>query len=274
MSAPDRVLLSRIDDAGINASAPRQQRWIDGWLVRFSPGKAKRARCIQAVSAGRMSVDEKLEVCQQLYVEHSLPLIVRVTPFSQPPGIDDRLESLGFEREEETCVMVLSQLPDGARSSWPTGYRVEALSHRALADVVGEFRGSPWDQREAHAERLEFSPVPFQAAAVIAPNGAVAACGQCAVEDGLVGLYDVFTAEAERRSGLAGGLCRYLLQAAKAQGAHTAYLQVERRNMAARRVYERLGFEEAYRYHYGLAPEGPRAAERIASGDAASPQRA
>jgi hypothetical protein len=37
------ALLSRIEDAGINASAPQQQRWIDGWLVRFSPAKAQRA---------------------------------------------------------------------------------------------------------------------------------------------------------------------------------------------------------------------------------------
>ena len=43
------TLLSRIEDAGINASAPPQQRWLDGWLLRFSPGKAKRARCIQAL---------------------------------------------------------------------------------------------------------------------------------------------------------------------------------------------------------------------------------
>jgi len=45
-------LLSRVEDAGLNASAPPQQRWIDGWLVRFSPGKAKRARCVNAVAPG------------------------------------------------------------------------------------------------------------------------------------------------------------------------------------------------------------------------------
>jgi hypothetical protein len=56
----DAALLARIEDAGINASAPREQRWVDGWLVRLSPGKAKRARCIQAVAPGRLGIDEKL----------------------------------------------------------------------------------------------------------------------------------------------------------------------------------------------------------------------
>ena len=31
-SAFDEALLARIEDAGINASAPREQRWVDGWL--------------------------------------------------------------------------------------------------------------------------------------------------------------------------------------------------------------------------------------------------
>ena len=51
-SSRDPDLLSRIEDAGLNASAPPQQRWLDGWLLRFSPGKAKRARCVNAVAAG------------------------------------------------------------------------------------------------------------------------------------------------------------------------------------------------------------------------------
>ena len=64
----DSTLLSRIEDAGLNASAPPQQRWVDGWLVRFSAGKAKRARCINAVADGRLPVAERLAFCQQVYV--------------------------------------------------------------------------------------------------------------------------------------------------------------------------------------------------------------
>src|SRR5687767_11147043 len=56
----DRKLLTRAEDAGLNASAPPQQLWLDGWLVRFSPGKAKRARCINALAGGRLSVGHKL----------------------------------------------------------------------------------------------------------------------------------------------------------------------------------------------------------------------
>ena len=81
-------------------------------------------------------------------------------------------------------------------------------------------------------------------------GGEAVACGQFAIEGDLVGLYDVHTAETARRRGHASLLCRCLLSHARAQGAHHAYLQVEGDNAAARTVYHRLGFADAYVYHY------------------------
>ena len=74
----DTGLLARIEDAGLNASAPPQQRWMDGWLLRFSPGKAKRARCVNAVAAGRLALADKLQRCEAVYAEAQLPLLVRI----------------------------------------------------------------------------------------------------------------------------------------------------------------------------------------------------
>lgn len=255
MSGDEATLLSRIEDAGINASAPPQQRWLDGWLVRFSPGKAKRARCINAVALGRMGIEEKLALCRAVYEGAGLPLYVRVTPFSQPSGLDDQLAALGLVRQDDTRVMVA----DGAAGTLPEptlprGWRLERLGHHAFADLVGGFRGSTIAERRAHGERLAQSPVPFQACALIGQQGAAMACGQFAMEAELVGLYDVYTAEPFRGRGLARCLCLEMLRAAAAQNARVAYLQVEADNAPARRVYRSLGFEDAYAYHYRTPP--------------------
>jgi len=76
------------------------------------------------------------------------------------------------------------------------------------------------------------------------------ACGQSAQEADLVGLYDIFTAEAVRGRGFAKLLCTHLLAEAHRQGARHAYLQVDGDNHAARGAYHRLGFGDAYAYHY------------------------
>ena len=58
-----------------------------------------------------------------------------------------------------------------------------------------------------------------------------------------------------RGHGLATLLCRQLLAEARQHGAQYAYLQVDADNVAARAVYHRLGFVDAYAYHYRQAPE-------------------
>jgi len=242
-------LLARIEEAGLNASAPPQQRLVDGWLVRFCPGKAKRARCINAISAGRLPLAEKLALCQQVFDEAELPLIVRITPFSEPAGLDAQLEAMGMRVLDDTRVMVRTSLAGHRAPPLPADLTLAPQSHESFAQTIGRLRGSSLAQRQAHGQRLVHSPVPYMAH-VLKRDGEVLACGQLAIEGGLVGLYDVFTATSARGQGLAQLLCSHLLEKAVARGATSAYLQVEGDNHAARAVYDRLGFADAYAYHY------------------------
>ena len=250
----DRLLLSRIEDAGLNASAPPEQRWLDGWLVRFNPGKAKRSRCVNAVALGLMSCEAKLRLCEAVYAEVGLELQIRITPFSQPPTLDVFLERLGFHRQDETRVMVRHPLDDLPVARGTASCRLERLDHRAFSATVGRFRGTPSVQEEAHARRLAASPVPFVGFAVLSPQGVPVACGQYAKEADLVGLFDVFTSEPARGKGVAYDLCRHMLELAGSAGARTAYLQVDASNRTARGVYQRLGFQDGYSYHYRRQP--------------------
>lgn len=243
-------LLSRVEDASLNASAPPQQRWLDGWLLRFSPGKAKRARCINAVADGRLPLAERLHWAAQVYAEAGLPMMLRVTPFTLPAKLPQQLAAQGWRTLDDTRVMLRRQLaPDTAACALP----LQALAADDYAQLIGGWRGSSLAQRQAHAQRLKTSPVTYQGV-LLHDGGQAAACGQYAVEGNLVGLYDVFTAPEARGRGIAGRLCQALLARAQQQGAQHAYLQVEGDNHAARAVYHRLGLGDAYRYHY-LTPQ-------------------
>ena len=245
----DVSLLSRIEDAGLNASAPPQQRWLDGWLLRLSPGKAKRARCVNAVAPGRQPLEDKIAACERAFTDAKLPMIVRITPFSVPADLDAMLERRGLNRFDDTFVMVLPGVDSLPSVSLPAGATFQSVALEPFAQRVGALRGSPLAQRQAHAERLANSPVPFFAWE-LRRDGDTLACGQYALEDDVVGLYDVFTAPAARGQGLAGLLCTRLLADAARHGARHAYLQVEADNHAARSVYRKLGFAEGYAYHY------------------------
>lgn len=261
----DRDELARIEDAGLNASAPPQQFWMDGWLLRLSPGKAKRARCVNALAPSRAPLAVQLERARQRFDAAGLPLIVRVTPFAQPAGLDDALAAAGLQRFDDTMVMVAdladpavvatlaaAATPLAASLAAPTAIALAPLQAQAFAELVGALRGSPAAQRRAQAERLAASPVPFHAFALY-EHGQALACGQYAREAEFVGLYDIFTAPPARKRGLARMLCSALLRRAADEDARRAYLQVDAGNSAAIAVYRRLGFIDGYRYHYRAA---------------------
>ena len=251
------VLLSRIEDAGLNASAPPEQRWLDGWLVRYSAGKAKRARCINAVALGRTSVADKLAECSALYAQTKLPLLVRITPFSQPADLDAQLADLGMPKIGDTRVMVCASLAALTTPAVPKDVHIHRADPVEFAQTVGEFRGSPSSQRIAQAKRSAESPMEFTAFVLKNTAGEALACGQFAIESEFVGLYDVFTSPAHRSRGLAKMLCEHMLTIARDTGCRVAYLQVEVDNHAARRIYNRLGFSDAYGYHYPEMPANP-----------------
>lgn len=256
---PDALLahteLASIESAGLESSAAPGQRMLDGWLLRLSPGKAKRARCVNAVAAGRRPLADKLEQAQAVFAAAGLPMVVRVTPFTQPASLDAELAARGFGAVDDTRVMVAAGLSGLALRVLPPGLVFEPLGLGAMAQAVGALRGSPLAQRQAHAERLASAPVPFRALALRRrDDGAIVACGQCALEGGLAGLYDVFVEPSARGRGLAQALCTRLLADARQAGAQAAYLQVEGDNAPARAVYARLGFVDGYAYHYRVRP--------------------
>ncbi len=247
----DEALLSRVEDAGLNASAPPQQRWIDGWLVRYSPGKAQRARCINAVAPGRLPLAQRLPLALAVYAEAGLPALARITPFTQPVGLDAWLADQGWTRHDDTRVMVCPAIPRITPTPLPANTQWERLDAAAYAQAIGQLRGTPPEQILAHAQRLAASPVPYQGYVIRrSSDGVVLACGQLAREGDWVGLYDIHTQTGARRQGLAIAICERLLALSVQVGATSAYLQVEAGNDPARRLYHRLGFDDAYAYHY------------------------
>jgi GNAT superfamily N-acetyltransferase len=245
----DNALLKRVEDAGLHASATKGETDVDGWLVRLSPGKAKRSRCVNALARGAQPLADKLAQVRSLFDAAGLPLFLRITPFSEPRELDAELARRGWSLIDDTRVMVLASLEGLPQLPTPAGISSERAGPQAYAEAVGGLRGTPAPQVAAHAERLAGSPVPYEGW-LWKLDGRIVACAQTAAESDLVGLYDVFTTPGQRNRGLARALCSQLLAQARERGARTAYLQVDAANVAARALYQRLGFSDGYAYHY------------------------
>jgi GNAT superfamily N-acetyltransferase len=101
---------------------------------------------------------------------------------------------------------------------------------------------------DPHAERELLGRVRQPSAyASVALGGEVVAVGRAVADTGWVGVFGMGTLPAARGRGAARAVLAALAGWA---GGDRMYLQVERDNAAAMRLYERMGFAEVCAYHY------------------------
>jgi ribosomal protein S18 acetylase RimI-like enzyme len=245
-AAPDRI--RTLEELAFNAWPALQTLVVDGWLLRFAEGFTKRANSANAWRPGPTPLAEIVSTAETLYRARGLRPIFRLSPLA-PAGADELLARRGYHRFDETGVqhaaiaeagaergVVLADTPSDA---WLAGYAAAT----GLADA----------QRETLGRMLLLCHLPC-AFASIDVDGGPAAFGYAVRERGHVGLFDIVTAPAQRRRGLARRVVGALLHWGAAHGAARAYLQVVDDNAPALALYRDLGFTQAYRYHYRVAP--------------------
>jgi ribosomal-protein-alanine N-acetyltransferase len=137
------------------------------------------------------------------------------------------------------------------------GWRVDRVCEPADLAAVLELQTTsftnPWSA-EALRWELEHSPVSRLYVLRDAAGESLAFCACWLLVDELH-INSLAVAPGRRRAGIATGLMREVLRAAREEGAARATLEVRRSNDAARGLYERLGFAvEAIRPDYYTNP--------------------
>lgn len=249
-SAAD-ALGARLEDAGLTSSQPPQQTIYDGWLLRYSPGKAKRARSVNAIGAGRLPIERKLADVEAFYRRVSLPCLYRVTPFSEPSTLDQVLDGAGYVALDESRVMALELGAGPTVRALPVEPVVVDVVE--FARIAGTLRNSPPGVVAAEVERMTHAVLPARYLVVYEDSQPVA-CGSVVIDADCAGVFNMVTASERRGRGYATAIVQALLAHAAVAGARVAYLQVDAANAPARHIYERFGFRDRYAYWYRAAP--------------------
>lgn len=248
---PDRAdpgISQRIEEASLNAWPALQQVLLDGWVLRFSGGFTKRANSIIPLYPSRQDPAGKIRYCEDLYTQHQLKTIFRLTTVNDYSGLDEQLAARGYRQLDPTAVLQreLSGKP-GPESGFST------VSLADWLQVYASLAGMPKPTQALHAALLKGIRT-HCIYGVLRVDGAPAACGLAVVERELLGLFDIVTHSAQRRRGFAAALVSGLLEAGQSAGAARAYLQVVKDNAPAQALYAALGFQASYDYWYRAAP--------------------
>jgi GNAT superfamily N-acetyltransferase len=255
------ALLHELEEAVVDAWPADETFELDGWLLRRSGGPSHRANSVATLDAGsEIALPTRIAQAEEWYRARGVLPMFQIGPCAQPAGLDDALSERGYRKEGDaacacaTPAEVLEKLEESrlechvagnARSVW-SEIAVQQSRFAASADV---FTG----MIKRLGSRCRF------ALARDAQGAPCAAALGIASEDRL-GIYAMFVLPHRRRIGAGKGLLRALAQSAALDAMRELYLLVETDNVAARALYARAGFVDAYPYHYRVWDDGRRGA--------------
>lgn len=239
--------IRRLEELSLNAWPALATVHLDGWVLRFAGGFTRRANSANPLYPITRPLEANLGAAEALYARQGLPVVFKLTEAAEPNGLDAALAARGYAVEARTSVQVLDlRLPLPLP---PVGVTLSDRLTPAWSEAVAALRGLSAANAATQHQMLS-RLVPAAAFATLVVEGQRVAAGLAVAEAGYAGFFDIVTHPAHRGRGHAERLMAALLAWGRAQGGHTAYLQVMLTNQPALRLYARLGFAQAYQYWY------------------------
>lgn len=221
---------------------------LDGWDLRYSEGVSRRANSVApwpSTSGGHALIDQ-IEAAERFYQDRNLPPRFQVSPAAVPDTLDDELSIRNYEIEAPVTLMIadvhdiIKNTPDGVPATW-----VDGTAPDGWWDLYVE--GFNRDARKVISGAKDH---PQFATATDSDHKGVGIGLGVLNNAGWLGIFGMWTRPELRGQGIGADMLRALAQTAIDNGAIGLYLQVERSNAGAHRLYQRLGFRALYGYYY------------------------
>jgi ribosomal protein S18 acetylase RimI-like enzyme len=241
-----------LEERAFRAWPAAEVRELEGWRLRSTAGVTRRANSVWPNRiTGPLPLDRRLDEAEAFYAGRRLPALYQITTIATPAGLDDALAARGYSIEAPVAVEVaatrdltLATSVETRLEEQPSPAWFELSAHRGRFAAVADVYRGLLDRLRGRA---------LYATALL--DGVPAAVGLGVTDGDWLGVFSMLTLPACRRRGLGTAVLAALAGAARTRGLQHLYLQVELENDAARALYQRAGFREAYRYHYRRAPD-------------------
>lgn len=245
--------LASLEAAAYRAWPAAEVEPRDGWRLRFTHGVTRRGNSVWTYGPGDpRDLGAQVAYAESFYSQRGIGTMFQLGPLTAPPELDSFLEERGYAIDAPVSLQTAGAAGVAAiapqRGS--TLYVAEEPDEAwwSLAGAGGRFRDI------SHIYRALLGRMPGRVCYARAEcDDATVATGLGVAEGPWLGVYSMLTAPAFRNRGIARTLLGALGRFAADAGVDRLYLQVERNNSAALKLYARAGFEEVSGYHYRVA---------------------
>ena len=223
---------------------------IGPWWLRHAPGCSWWIGSVLPHGgpvSSRAELDGLISAAEAYTAERGIPTLMQMTPGAVPPELDAILAARGYERQVSVSLQtattseVLALAPSGSlrvrRDEEPT---------REWFDVWHGITGGDPDAKWRLLQRIEER----SAYVSVELGGETVAVGRAVAEAGWAGVFNMATRPEARGKGAAGAVLAALAGWAAENDVPQMYLQAERENETAMRLYGRVGFSELVPFYF------------------------
>jgi N-acetylglutamate synthase len=242
-------LIRQIEEVSMNSWPSLQTIHYDGWVLRFAEGLTRRSNSVYPIYDSKTDVDSKIIYCEYLYKLKELPVCFKITEIAQPYDLDKILDSKGYDHEFDISVQLRNIdefIVDQDRNAHITEYtEVKWIDYYIQMNEMNPI------QKPILKKIIDQIILPKCLLTYYLERFPIG-CGLGVIDDKFLGLFDIVIDKQFRNKGFGKSMIDIILMWGKNNGAKVAYLQVLTDNNAAIRLYDKVGFKEAYRYWYRI----------------------
>ncbi len=244
----DAELVRHLQECAARAQPAEHVVHFEGWWLRYS---ASRSWWLSSVLPhGDASGDDLLrlvEAAERFSAANSTRTTFQLTPGVCPAQLDKLLAGRSFERRGSMSLQTAPVAHVMDRLEPPVvQVEVTPAPDDAWLAVWADTNGADADLERELLGRLD-RPAAYASAVF---DGKVVAVGRTVIDSGWAGIFGMATLPAARGRRAASAVLARLASYAREQGRAGLYLQVERDNQPAMRLYQRSGFSQMSGYHY------------------------
>ncbi|HYB18881.1 MAG TPA: GNAT family N-acetyltransferase [Streptosporangiaceae bacterium] len=249
MTGPDHRsvgLAGELLERAARATPATAEDRATGWWLRHTDSSMWWSGAVLAHGA-QDRLCERIEAAEQFYAAHDAVTRFQICP-DCPSGLDGLLAGRGYLSQPPVLLLTaaageLAQAPGSPGLSMQIGRQLTANWVSVLSAT------SPGVAVDRDSRAIAGAGHPHAYFTVLADAHPVG-IGRAVADGGWTGVFNMATTPMARRRGVARLVLTSIAQWAVARQAPRLYLQVERQNLPARRLYQASGFSELASYHY------------------------
>lgn len=240
-------MIESIEKLASNSWPPLDTHFYDGWLMGVSDGYTRRANSIQIFGNSKILIDDKIKYCEDFYRRNRLPAIFKIVKEKGFEELDTKLKELNYNKVALTSVRL--KKISGCIFTDDSNIEVSYLPSKQWVDKYFNCANTNLEYKDTYLSII--NKIKGKSIwATYAYKGKILGLGFATIEKGYCGIYSLIVDKGERGRGYAKALMNKLLLEAQKLGATMSYLQVTVDNRPAKKLYDKFGYEEIYRYYY------------------------